>query len=206
MFEILWMAGDKTWLPYDDISHLKALADYFEVIGVDGIGNLKDTGDGGLSDDDPQVYLGHLAPHSCGAHKYRPCKNEDQERQAPPSHPPYHRSSSSRHRYSSPPRRTRHSHYHHHRSHHLESPRPPCRASQYRHRPSHQAPENSAQRVLDVVAVVEVITHVPHSITFTDQVPVVPTQLNHLRHLVVTPRQNNPHLGTWQNPNETLNR
>lgn len=22
MFEILWMAGDKTWLPYDDISHL----------------------------------------------------------------------------------------------------------------------------------------------------------------------------------------
>lgn len=63
MFEVQWTAGDRTWLPYDEIAHLKALADYFEVIGVDGIKDLKGTGDGGASDDDSQVFLGHLAPH-----------------------------------------------------------------------------------------------------------------------------------------------
>ncbi|KIK12994.1 hypothetical protein PISMIDRAFT_18298 [Pisolithus microcarpus 441] len=61
MFEVLWVAGDKTWLPYDEVAHLKALADYFEVIGIDGIGNLKDVGDGGFSDNDPQpINIAHV--------------------------------------------------------------------------------------------------------------------------------------------------
>lgn len=64
MFEVQWSAGDRTWLPYNEIAHLKALADYLEAIGVDGIEKLTDTGDGGISEDDPQVFIGHLAPHT----------------------------------------------------------------------------------------------------------------------------------------------
>ncbi|KIO07511.1 hypothetical protein M404DRAFT_24008, partial [Pisolithus tinctorius Marx 270] len=45
-FEVQWTAGDRMWLPYDEIAHLKALTDYFEAIGVDGIEKLKDAGDG----------------------------------------------------------------------------------------------------------------------------------------------------------------
>ena len=39
-FEIQWTAGDKSWLPYHEVSHLRAVADYFEAIGVTGIENL----------------------------------------------------------------------------------------------------------------------------------------------------------------------
>ncbi|KIM50384.1 hypothetical protein SCLCIDRAFT_51352, partial [Scleroderma citrinum Foug A] len=39
-FEIQWTAGDKSWLPYHKVSHLRAIANYFEAIGVAGIENL----------------------------------------------------------------------------------------------------------------------------------------------------------------------
>ncbi|KAG2758133.1 hypothetical protein P692DRAFT_20673338, partial [Suillus brevipes Sb2] len=41
IFEVEWKAGDIIWLPYaDDISHLDALVEYLELIGVANINNL----------------------------------------------------------------------------------------------------------------------------------------------------------------------
>lgn len=40
--EVEWKAGDIIWLPYADISHLDALAEYLELIGVTNINNLPD--------------------------------------------------------------------------------------------------------------------------------------------------------------------
>lgn len=132
-FEVQWTAGDRTWLPYDEVAHLKALADYLEAIGVDGIENLTDTGDGGTYDDDPQVSIGHLAPHTRGAHINRPCSKK-----RPPSTlrkprptrstPHHHRQSFRRH---SPPR-------------HRKSPR--CRSSSYRPPLGPQPPRRPAHR------------------------------------------------------------
>ena len=39
-FEIQWMTGDKSWLPYHEASHLRAVTNYFKAIGVTGIENL----------------------------------------------------------------------------------------------------------------------------------------------------------------------
>jgi len=49
------MAGNKPWLPYHELSHLRALANYFEVIGVTRIEHLRRTGDEDLLDDDLQT-------------------------------------------------------------------------------------------------------------------------------------------------------
>jgi len=76
-FEIKWTAGDKTWLPYHEVSHLRALADYFEAIGVTGIENLRWTGNEDLSDNDLQVSFGHSAPHAFGA--YISCLSRQQD-------------------------------------------------------------------------------------------------------------------------------
>ena len=37
LFEVLWKAGDVTWLPYSEISHLNALTEYLDLMGVDSI-------------------------------------------------------------------------------------------------------------------------------------------------------------------------
>jgi hypothetical protein len=33
-FKILWKTGDRLWLPFSQISHLRMLKDYFEAVGV----------------------------------------------------------------------------------------------------------------------------------------------------------------------------
>ena len=61
LFEIKWKAGDKTWLPYDQVEHLEPLKVYFEALGVDSIDKLPDN----LLPppiDDPQVLLACLKP------------------------------------------------------------------------------------------------------------------------------------------------
>ncbi|KAJ3514734.1 hypothetical protein NLJ89_g2201 [Agrocybe chaxingu] len=60
IFEILWSAGDKTWLPYDQVDHLHALTAYLELLGVDSIDKLP-KGDGKPPSDDPQVFLGAIS-------------------------------------------------------------------------------------------------------------------------------------------------
>jgi hypothetical protein len=59
IFEILWLAGDITWLPYHQISHLNAIPVYFDLLGVSGISELP-KGHGKPPTEDPQVFNGQL--------------------------------------------------------------------------------------------------------------------------------------------------
>ena len=61
-FEILWKSGDITWLPYYQITHLQALTDYLDLIGVKKISKLP-SGHGRPPMDDPQVFLGLISPY-----------------------------------------------------------------------------------------------------------------------------------------------
>jgi len=60
VFEIKWQAGDITWLPYAEISHLQALIDYLELLGIEKIDNLP-LGHGKPPSDDPQVHVGSIS-------------------------------------------------------------------------------------------------------------------------------------------------
>ena len=66
-FKILWKSGDVTWLPYYQITHLQALTDYLELLGVRKIIKLP-KGTGWPPQDDPQVFVGFITtaatPHS----------------------------------------------------------------------------------------------------------------------------------------------
>ena len=59
IFEVLWKSGDVTWLPYYQITHLQALTDYFELIGVSQVAKLPN-GHGQPPSDDPQIFLGSI--------------------------------------------------------------------------------------------------------------------------------------------------
>ena len=59
MFEVLWKAGDITWLPYDSVAHLEPLKMYFEALGIDSIDQLPDQ-PAPPTEDDPQVLLSLL--------------------------------------------------------------------------------------------------------------------------------------------------
>jgi hypothetical protein len=59
VFEIKWRSGDVTWLPYYQITHLQALTDYLELLGVDNISKLA-AGKGTPPPDDPQIFLGAI--------------------------------------------------------------------------------------------------------------------------------------------------
>ncbi|KAG6914195.1 hypothetical protein DXG01_001819, partial [Tephrocybe rancida] len=56
MFEVLWKSGNKTWLPYMHVSHLHALEEYLEALGIDKITDLK-VGSGTPPNDDPQTFV-----------------------------------------------------------------------------------------------------------------------------------------------------
>ena len=56
LFEVRWKAGDITWLPSHEISHLPVLRNYLDVQGVDQIGQLL-PGKGNPLDSEPQSLL-----------------------------------------------------------------------------------------------------------------------------------------------------
>jgi hypothetical protein len=60
IFEIRWKSGDITWLPYYQITHLQALADYFDLLGLKKIQQLPE-GTGKPPQDDPQIFLGSIS-------------------------------------------------------------------------------------------------------------------------------------------------
>ena len=60
VFEIQWKSGDVTWLPYYQITHLQALTDYLELIGVSKVSKLP-PGPGRPPSNDPQIFLGSLS-------------------------------------------------------------------------------------------------------------------------------------------------
>src|SRR5271169_115610 len=57
IFEILWKAGDISWLPYYQIQHLQALDAYLDLMGVETISKLPH-GKGKPPRTDAQVFLG----------------------------------------------------------------------------------------------------------------------------------------------------
>ena len=62
LFKILWKSGDITWLPYYQITHLQALTNNMELIGVQKVSKIP-KGTGKPPTDDPQIFLGALDPH-----------------------------------------------------------------------------------------------------------------------------------------------
>ena len=59
VFEIIWKSGDITWMPYYQITHLQALTDYLDLLGVSRISKLP-PGPGQPPSDDPQVFSGSM--------------------------------------------------------------------------------------------------------------------------------------------------
>ncbi|KAL7284496.1 hypothetical protein ACG7TL_001787 [Trametes sanguinea] len=57
VFEVLWKAGDRSWVPLSTLENLPALQNYLELLGVGGVGSLP-VGDGKPPPDDPQLFLG----------------------------------------------------------------------------------------------------------------------------------------------------
>jgi len=83
-FEILWTSGDKMWLPYGEIAHLRALTDYFEVLGINDITRLTDSNIGDVSDDDEDVTTGCIAICICRPDRNCPVHQDISEQHSPP--------------------------------------------------------------------------------------------------------------------------
>ena len=62
IFEVLWKAGDITWLPYLQIEHLNALKEYLDLQGVEDI-DLLPAGKGKPPHQDPQIFSGSMVPY-----------------------------------------------------------------------------------------------------------------------------------------------
>ncbi|KAG6883581.1 hypothetical protein C0993_005332 [Termitomyces sp. T159_Od127] len=60
IFQVLWRAGDKNWLPYDQVRDLNLTQPYFEALGVTNRADLP-LGTGKPPIDDPQISLGAVA-------------------------------------------------------------------------------------------------------------------------------------------------
>jgi hypothetical protein len=61
LFEVHWKLGDIIWLPYYQITHLKVLTDYLDLLGVSQISKLPN-GQERPPVDDPQIHLGSIIP------------------------------------------------------------------------------------------------------------------------------------------------
>ncbi|KAG6893520.1 hypothetical protein C0992_009691 [Termitomyces sp. T32_za158] len=83
-FEILWCSEDKSWLPFSQISHLRALEEYLEAMGIDNILDLPD-GLGRPPLNDPQVFARNI--EITGPH-YRCMLMSDMQPPPPTSMPP----------------------------------------------------------------------------------------------------------------------
>src|ERR1700761_3983243 len=60
LFEIVWRSGDVTWMPYYQIRHLRALEDYFDLLGVANALQLPN-GRGNPPQENPQIFLGGMS-------------------------------------------------------------------------------------------------------------------------------------------------
>lgn len=56
LFEAVWKSGDRTWVPYESISHLAAVNTYLEALGVETVSQLKS--DPSAEPLDPQIFVG----------------------------------------------------------------------------------------------------------------------------------------------------
>jgi hypothetical protein len=85
IFQLEWGTGDKTWLPYYEITKLQALEDYFEALGITRINQLRAKmapnepaiGVAGISIDPPSFgYVGRAPSHQSGGREIRKRKSK----------------------------------------------------------------------------------------------------------------------------------
>ena len=77
-FEVLWMSGNKTWLPYGEIAHLHALTDYFKILGIDDISRLTDSNIGDVSDNESDIVARCVSICICRPNKNCPVHQDIQ--------------------------------------------------------------------------------------------------------------------------------
>ena len=83
-FEVLWMSGNKMWLPFGEIAHLHALTDYFEILGIDNISCLTDSNIEDESDDKSDIVAGCVSICICCPNRYCPVHQDIQVQQLRP--------------------------------------------------------------------------------------------------------------------------
>ena len=59
------MSSNKTWLPYSEITHLRALTDYFEILDIKEVSQLTDSNIGDASDDESNMAAGCILIYIC---------------------------------------------------------------------------------------------------------------------------------------------
>lgn len=91
VFEASWSLGNRSWIPYQSISHLNALNVYLEASGVESIGDLP-IGSGSPSDN-PQLFAGcvDLSIHGLFNELWKSLKEVDTHLPAPHPSPPHRR-------------------------------------------------------------------------------------------------------------------
>ena len=65
VFEVIWKSGDVTWLPYEQISQSRAMADYLESQGVSSVRELGG-GSGNAPNNVPETIVACLTPTDIG--------------------------------------------------------------------------------------------------------------------------------------------
>ena len=83
-FEVLWMSGNKTWLPYGEIAHLCTLTDYFEILGIDNISHMTDSNIGDVLDNESNVVAGCVSICICHPNRYCPVHQDIQVQRLSP--------------------------------------------------------------------------------------------------------------------------
>ena len=69
VFEAVWKSGDHTWVPYESVSHLGAMAEYLSAMGVEKIADLPE-GSGRPPSEDPQIFVGAMGFYK-GKNEYK---------------------------------------------------------------------------------------------------------------------------------------
>ena len=89
IFKVKWASGDITWLPYYQVTHLQALTEYLNLVGVQKISQLP-KGSGMPPLNNPQIFVGAISktatdpdPLAFKNHCYHPVKKH-----CPFSNPP----------------------------------------------------------------------------------------------------------------------
>ena len=77
-FKVLWMSGNKMWLPFSEIAHLRALTDYFKILGIDNISCLTDSNIGDELDDKSDIVAGCILICICRPNRYCPVHQDIQ--------------------------------------------------------------------------------------------------------------------------------
>ncbi|KAG5641581.1 hypothetical protein DXG03_004694 [Asterophora parasitica] len=87
VFQVRWRSGDLTWMPYYQITHLDALANYFDLLGITRIEDLA-AGTTKPPTEDPQIFISAIGPNlDCVGDKRLSVPSQPPSSFFPSSHP-----------------------------------------------------------------------------------------------------------------------